>query len=68
MWFKKRGFFYLPTSPAGYIIAVLFLAFCIHILVFFNSRVQSASDFLYAVFPYIVPAFLLYNWIAGEKK
>jgi len=42
--------------------------FCLHIIVFVLRRAHSVSDGLYASFPYLVPAFLLWAWIAAKKS
>jgi hypothetical protein len=67
-WFKKIGWIHYPVSVTGFIITFLILAFCIQILIFFDSRSHSVSDLLYNIFPFIVPSFLLYEWIASKKS
>ncbi len=67
-WFKKTGWTYIPTSWQGIIITVVFIFFCVRIFLFVDSTSHSVSDTLYGIFPYIVPAFLMYLWIASEKN
>lgn len=71
-WFKKFGWFYLPVSIPGTIILVFFLLFCVHIFLAVDRHAHSVSDTLYGIFPYLVPAFLVYIWLghetAGEDK
>jgi hypothetical protein len=67
-WFKKAGWIFIPNSAQGILITILFLAFCIHIFIFVDSRAHSVSDTFYGIFPFVVPAFLLYIWIASEKS
>lgn len=65
-WFKPLGILFRPVSAAGWIITILAAAFCLQIFLFFNSRAHSISDLLYGVFPYWVPTFLLWAWIASR--
>jgi len=60
-WFKKFGWFHLPIRWQGAIVLVIFLIFCINIFTFVDSRSHSVSDTLYGIFPFIVPAFLVYE-------
>jgi hypothetical protein len=67
-WFKPFGFVFLPVSISGWIISMLAAAFCLHIFWFVDGRSHSASDTLYGVFPYWIPTFLLWVWIAGRTS
>jgi len=59
-WFKKAGWLYIPSSWEGIIVCLALALFCVHIFLFVDADSHSASDTLYGVFPFIVPAFLLY--------
>ncbi|MFZ1130520.1 MAG: hypothetical protein WBV31_02505 [Terriglobales bacterium] len=65
-WFKPFGIVFLPVSIPGWIVTALAAAFCLHIFWFFNGHSHSVSDLLYEVFPYWVPTFLLWAWVAGQ--
>ncbi|MFZ1918455.1 MAG: hypothetical protein WAU58_12840 [Terriglobales bacterium] len=67
-WFKPFGFVFLPVSILGWIISVSAAAFCLHIFRFVDGHSHSASDTLYGIFPYWVPTFLLWVWIAGRTS
>jgi hypothetical protein len=67
-WFKPFGFIFLPVSIPGWIISTLAVAFCLHIFLFVDGRSHSVSDTLYGVFPYWVPTFLLWIWIASRSS
>ena len=67
-WFKPFGFVFLPVSISGWIISALAAAFCLNIFQFVDGRSHSVSDMLYGVFPYWVPTFLLWVWIAGRTS
>jgi len=67
-WFKPLGIFFRPVSAAGWIITLAAAAFCVHIFLFANGKAHSVSDVLYGIFPYWVPTFLLWAWIAGRTS
>ena len=67
-WFKSVGVFFRPASVAGWVVTVLALAFCIHVFLFVDARSHSVSDTFYGIFPYWVPSFLLWIWIASRTS
>lgn len=67
-WFKPFGLVFLPISIAGWTVSLLAAGFCLHIFLFFNGRSHSVSDLMYQIFPYWVPTFLLWAWIAGQTS
>lgn len=67
-WFKPFGPVFRPVSVAGWIITLLAVAFCVHIFLFVDGRSHSISDIFYGVFPYWVPTFLLWLWIASRTS
>lgn len=66
-WFKRWGWFYVPVSWPGAVIALAALAFCVQVFVTADRNSRSVSDTLYGVFPYFACAFLLFDWIAGRN-
>jgi hypothetical protein len=67
-WFKKLGWFYIPTSFAGIIITLIVVAFCITVFIAIDKNSHSVSDTLYGIFPYFVSAFAILFWIAGNSS
>ena len=67
-WFKRWGWVYRPVSGAGWVASLLTLAFCAQVAVFADSHSHSVSDTLYKVFPYVVPAWLLLDWVASRTS
>lgn len=65
-WFKSFGPLYLPVSVMGVVVSLLALAFCVNTFLAIDRHAHSVSDTLYGVFPYWVPTFLLWAWIAGR--
>jgi len=68
LWFKPFGMIFRPVSIAGWILTLLAAAFCIHIFLFVDGRSHSVPDTFYGVFPYWVPTFLLWLWIASRTS
>lgn len=61
------GFAFLKRlSVIGIMAGVAMLAFCAQVFLFIDSRSHSVSDTLYGIFPYWVPAFLLWAYIAEK--
>jgi hypothetical protein len=67
-WFKRFGWFYLPVSVPGALIALAALAFCVQVFLAVDRHSHSASDTLYGVFPYFVCCFLVVDWIAARTN
>ena len=67
-WFKRLGWFYLPVSVPGAIIALAVLAFCLQVFLAVDHKSHSVSDTLYGVFPFFACAFLLFDWIAARTS
>jgi hypothetical protein len=67
-WFKSFGLIFLPISFAGWVMTALAVAFCVHTFLFVDGHSHSVSDTLYGIFPYWVPTFLLWVWIAGRTS
>jgi len=67
-WFKAAGLFYLPVTWQGMACTLATLAFCVQAFLAIDRHSHSASDTLFGIFPYVVPAFLLLNWLAAKKS
>jgi len=67
-WFKSCGPVFRPASIAGWIITLVAVAFCVHIFLFVDGRSHSVSDTFYGVFPYWVPTFLVWLWVASRTS
>lgn len=65
-WFRPWGILFLPTTLAGWLITALPLAFCVQVFLAIDRRSHSVSDTLYGIFPFWVPTFLLWAWLAGR--
>ena len=65
-WFKPWGWVYRPVSWAGWAASLLTLAFCVQVFLAVDRHSHSASDTLYGIFPYVVPAFLVLYLLASK--
>ena len=68
IWFKSWGWIYYPVSVVGVLIVLLTLAFCVQVFLAVDRQTHSVSDTLYGIFPYIVPALMLLNWLASKTS
>jgi hypothetical protein len=67
-WFKPWGWIHRPTSVEGVLLVLLTLVFCAQVFVAVDRHSHSASDTLYGVFPFIVPALMVLEWVAGKAS
>ena len=67
-WFRPYHWVYRPVSWQGFAIVGLALLFCAQAIIAVDRHSHSASDTLFGIFPYVVPAFLLVNWLASKKS
>jgi hypothetical protein len=67
-WFKEWGWLYRPVSWQGWVGVFLTLAFCINVFVAVDRHSHSASDTLYGIFPFVVPAFGILGWVASKRS
>jgi hypothetical protein len=67
-WFKKTGWFYIPTSVIGALISLFVIAFCVTVFLAVDRNSHSVSDTLYGIFPFFVSAFTILFWIAGNTS
>jgi hypothetical protein len=67
-WFKRFGWFYVPTAIPGVIVCVLAGLFCLTVFQAVDRHSHSVSDTLYGVFPFFVCAFLLVDWIGARTN
>ena len=68
IWFKRRGWFYVPASPSGFGLTLLTLAFWLLVFIAVDRRSHSAGDTLFGVFPFVTGSFLLLDWLAQRTS
>ncbi len=67
-WFKRWGWLHLPVTLAGVIGTLLPLAFCANVFIALDRHSHSASDTLYACYPFFASTFLLWTWFAEQTS
>jgi peptidoglycan/LPS O-acetylase OafA/YrhL len=67
-WFRRWGWTHLPVSPQGWLVILLLLVFWIQVFLAVDRRSHSVSDTLYGIFPFVVPSFLLFEWVASRTS
>lgn len=67
-WFVPVGWVHRPRSWQGYAVTAAAAVFCAQAFMAIDRHSHSASDTLFGFFPFVVPAFLLVNWIASKTS
>ena len=65
-WFVPWGWVFRPVSWQGFGFVFLAGVFCSQVFLAVDRGSHSASDTLYGVFPFVVPALMLLNWVASK--
>ena len=67
-WFAELGWFYRPLTWQGWLLTLLLLVWCVNVFLAVDRHSHSVSDTLYGIFPFVVPAFLLLEWVAFRQS
>jgi hypothetical protein len=67
-WFKRFGWFPIPTSAPGAVVCIASGIFCISVFLAIDRHSHSVTDTLYGVFPFFACTFLLVDWIARNTS
>lgn len=67
-WFKPWGWLYLPASAPGFLATLFPLAFAVGVFRAVDRHSHSVGDTLYGIFPFWVPTFLLWLWLAARTS
>ena len=65
-WFRPWGWIYRPVSVEGVLVVMIAVAFSVQVFLAVDRHSHSASDTLYGVFPFVVPVWMIANWVAGK--
>ncbi len=65
-WFVSWGWIHRPVSWQGWVIVALALVFCAQVFISVDRNSHSVSDTLYGIFPFVVPALLVLEWLASK--
>ena len=67
-WFRKFGWFYLPSHPMGLVVTLMAIVFLIPIYMAIVRNGHSVSDNLYAMFIYTTCTAFWWKWIAEKTS
>ena len=67
-WFASWGWVHRPVSWQGYGLVLLAAAFCVNVFLAVDRHSHSVSDTLYGIFPFVVPALMVLNWVASKTS
>lgn len=67
-WFKPWGWIYRPVSWQAALVSLITVMFCVQVFVAVDRHSHSVSDTLYGIFPFVVPALMLLNWVASKTS
>ncbi len=65
-WFAPLGWVWRPVSLLGALACAGMLTFDVLVFLAIDRHAHSVSDTLFGIFPFVVPAFLLLDWIAAR--
>jgi len=66
--FKSFGVVHFPVSLVGWMILFSSIIFLVNVFLAVDRNSHSVSDTFYGIFPFFVPTFLLYEWIAEKTS
>ncbi len=67
-WFVSWGWIHRPASWPGYLALLLTATFCGQVFIAIDRHSHSASDTLYGIFPFVVPALMVLEWVASKTS
>jgi hypothetical protein len=67
-WFKRRGWFHLPSTTQGFVIVAAAFAFCVNVFWAVDRKSHSVGDTLYGIHPFFVSTFFLLDWVARRTS
>ncbi|HLP43835.1 MAG TPA: hypothetical protein VK145_00995 [Candidatus Nanoarchaeia archaeon] len=67
-WFKKAGWMYHPVTWQGMALTVVLLIFLAHIYLIVDTYSRSFAETLYGIFPFWVPAILVWLWVGSHTS
>jgi hypothetical protein len=67
-WFVPLGWVYRPLTLQAWLLVIATVVFCVQVFVAIDRHSHSVSDTFYGIFPYVVPALIVLNWIASKTS
>jgi hypothetical protein len=68
IWFKQRGWMYLPVHVMGFMVTFLAIAFLVPVYSAIVRNGHSVSDDLYHMFVYTTCTAFWWKWVAQKTS
>jgi hypothetical protein len=68
LWFKRKGWVYIPIHPFGFIVSLLAIAFMVPVVITVDKTAHSVTDELYTIFIYATCTAFWWKWIADKTS
>jgi len=67
-WFRSNGWIHYPITWQGILLYGCMFVFFILTFRSVDQHSHSASDTLFGIFPFWIPAYLLIEWVASKTS
>ncbi len=67
-WFREIGWVYIPINWKGFLITGFIIMFCVNVFLVIDANSHSASDTLFGIFPYVIPALIILYLVAVKTS
>jgi hypothetical protein len=68
LWFKRKGWVYIPVHPLGFAVTILAIIFMVPIVIAVDKNTHSITDELYQIFIYATCTAFWWKWVADKTS
>ncbi len=68
LWFKRKGWIYIPVHPFGFMVTILAIIFIAPIVIAVDKNANSITDELYQIFIYATCTAFWWKWVADKTS
>jgi hypothetical protein len=68
LWFKRKGWVYIPVHPLGFAVTILAIIFMVPIVIAVDKNTHSITDELYQIFIYPTCTAFWWKWVADKTS
>lgn len=68
LWFKRKGWMYIPAHPAGFFVSLLAVLFMLPVCIAAIRNGHSVTDDLYEIFVYGTCTAFWWKWVAEKTS
>ncbi|WP_462253934.1 hypothetical protein [Ferruginibacter sp.] len=68
LWFKRRGWVYIPVHPLGFAVTILAIIFMVPVVLAVDRNTHSITDELYQIFIYATCTAFWWKWVADKTS